>query len=225
MRPHARADARGGRASRSREGLPVMYVTEDTTRARPEDLRRLYTAAVEAGARRVCIADTVGHATPDGARSAGRASSARWSTRPARTSRSTGTATTTAASAVDQRASPRPRPAPTGSTARARHRRAGAATPHSTSCWSTSQLLGWSRRDLAPLAGATARWWLETTGVADPRQLPGRRPRRLPHADRRPRRGDHQGAGQGRRLARRPDLLRHPGRAWSAAGRRSRSVR
>jgi 2-isopropylmalate synthase len=50
-----------------REGLPVMYVTEDTTRADPEDLRRLYTAAVEAGARRVCIADTVGHATPAGA--------------------------------------------------------------------------------------------------------------------------------------------------------------
>jgi 2-isopropylmalate synthase len=44
-----------------------MYVTEDTTRARPEDLRRLYTAAVEAGARRVCVADTVGHATPRGA--------------------------------------------------------------------------------------------------------------------------------------------------------------
>jgi 2-isopropylmalate synthase len=49
------------------EGLPVMYVTEDTTRAQPEVLRRLYTAAVEAGARRVCIADTVGHATPAGA--------------------------------------------------------------------------------------------------------------------------------------------------------------
>ncbi len=48
--------------------LPVMYVTEDTTRAKPEDLRRLYTAAVEAGARRVCVADTVGHATPNGAR-------------------------------------------------------------------------------------------------------------------------------------------------------------
>ena len=48
-------------------GMPVMYVTEDTTRARPEDLRRLYTTAVEAGARRVCVADTVGHATPAGA--------------------------------------------------------------------------------------------------------------------------------------------------------------
>ncbi|HEY0784121.1 MAG TPA: 2-isopropylmalate synthase, partial [Thermoanaerobaculia bacterium] len=49
-------------------GLPVMYVTEDTTRAAPDDLRRLYTEAVEAGARRVCIADTVGHATPSGVR-------------------------------------------------------------------------------------------------------------------------------------------------------------
>jgi 2-isopropylmalate synthase len=51
-----------------KEGLPVMYVTEDTTRAAPEDLRRMYTEAVEAGARRVCVADTVGHSTPNGAR-------------------------------------------------------------------------------------------------------------------------------------------------------------
>ncbi len=51
-----------------RQNLPVMYVTEDTTRAAPEDLRRLYTEAVEAGARRVCVADTVGHSTPAGAR-------------------------------------------------------------------------------------------------------------------------------------------------------------
>ncbi|HET7697396.1 MAG TPA: LeuA family protein [Vicinamibacterales bacterium] len=49
------------------EGLPVMYVTEDTTRADPDTLRALYTTAIRAGARRVCIADTVGHATPHGA--------------------------------------------------------------------------------------------------------------------------------------------------------------
>lgn len=48
------------------EGLPVMYVTEDTTRARPEALRRLYTAAIDCGARRICLADTVGHAAPAG---------------------------------------------------------------------------------------------------------------------------------------------------------------
>jgi len=49
-------------------GLPNMYVTEDTTRARPETLRRLYTTAIECGARRVVLTDTVGHATPSGVR-------------------------------------------------------------------------------------------------------------------------------------------------------------
>jgi 2-isopropylmalate synthase len=49
-------------------GLEVMYVTEDTTRSDPETLRRLFTTAIRAGASRVCIADTVGHATPAGAR-------------------------------------------------------------------------------------------------------------------------------------------------------------
>jgi 2-isopropylmalate synthase len=49
------------------EGLPVMYVTEDTTRADPDTLRRLYSTAIRAGAKRVCISDTVGHATPVGA--------------------------------------------------------------------------------------------------------------------------------------------------------------
>jgi len=52
-----------------REGLPVMYVTEDTTRADPETVRRLYSTAVRAGAARVCVCDTVGHATPAGAAS------------------------------------------------------------------------------------------------------------------------------------------------------------
>ena len=46
--------------------LPVMYVTEDTSRAKPQTLRRLYGEAVRLGARRVCVTDTVGHATPDG---------------------------------------------------------------------------------------------------------------------------------------------------------------
>jgi len=51
-----------------KEDLEVMYVTEDTTRAAPEDLRRVYTTAIESGARRICLADTVGHATPWGVR-------------------------------------------------------------------------------------------------------------------------------------------------------------
>ena len=49
------------------EGLAVMYVTEDTTRADPETLRRLYSTAIRSGAARVCVSDTVGHATPEGA--------------------------------------------------------------------------------------------------------------------------------------------------------------
>lgn len=49
-------------------GLPVMYVTEDTTRARPEAVRRLYTTAIECGARAVVVCDTVGHVTPQGVR-------------------------------------------------------------------------------------------------------------------------------------------------------------
>ena len=51
-----------------RQGLPVMYVTEDTTRARPETLKALYGNAIRWGARRLCLADTTGHATPSGVR-------------------------------------------------------------------------------------------------------------------------------------------------------------
>ncbi|MBI1796142.1 MAG: 2-isopropylmalate synthase [Candidatus Eisenbacteria bacterium] len=47
-------------------GLPVMYVTEDTVRAHPDTLRRLFLTAIRAGARRLCLCDTVGHATPAG---------------------------------------------------------------------------------------------------------------------------------------------------------------
>ena len=50
------------------EGVPVMYVTEDTTRAEPETIRALYTTAIRCGATAVCVCDTVGHSTPDGAR-------------------------------------------------------------------------------------------------------------------------------------------------------------
>ncbi len=49
-----------------KEGMPCMFVTEDTTRAHPETIRALYTAAIDAGASRVCVCDTCGHATPSG---------------------------------------------------------------------------------------------------------------------------------------------------------------
>jgi 2-isopropylmalate synthase len=47
-------------------GLDVMYVTEDTTRCDPETIRRLYTTAIDCGARAIVICDTAGHATPMG---------------------------------------------------------------------------------------------------------------------------------------------------------------
>lgn len=49
-------------------GLPVCYVTEDTTRSRPDVLTTLFRAAIDHGAKRLCLSDTVGHATPDGVR-------------------------------------------------------------------------------------------------------------------------------------------------------------
>ena len=52
----------------AKHDLPCMFVTEDTTRANPDDVRALYTAAIEAGARRICVCDTCGHATPEGTR-------------------------------------------------------------------------------------------------------------------------------------------------------------
>lgn len=48
-------------------GLEVMYVTEDTSRCDPETVKRLYTTAIQCGARAICICDTAGHATPMGA--------------------------------------------------------------------------------------------------------------------------------------------------------------
>ena len=49
-------------------GLPTAFVTEDTTRSRPDVLTTLFRAAIDHGATRLCLSDTVGHATPDGVR-------------------------------------------------------------------------------------------------------------------------------------------------------------
>ena len=48
--------------------LPITYVTEDTTRSRPEVLDAMFRNAVDHGAHRLCLCDTVGHSTPDGIR-------------------------------------------------------------------------------------------------------------------------------------------------------------
>ena len=48
-----------------KEGLDVMYVTEDTIRSSPAHLRILFAEAIEAGAKRLCLCDTCGAATPE----------------------------------------------------------------------------------------------------------------------------------------------------------------
>src|SRR5579864_1814206 len=48
-------------------GLEVMYVTEDTSRCDPEMIKRLYSTAIDCGARAIVVCDTAGHSTPMGA--------------------------------------------------------------------------------------------------------------------------------------------------------------
>jgi len=51
-----------------RNQVPVMMVTEDSTRAQPSVLKAIYGAALDEGAQSICLSDTCGHATPDGVR-------------------------------------------------------------------------------------------------------------------------------------------------------------
>ncbi|MGH9535101.1 MAG: LeuA family protein [Terriglobales bacterium] len=60
------ATSRGAVRYARQLGLPVMFVTEDTTRCDPGAMRTLYGAAIEEGAEVVVVCDTVGHATPAG---------------------------------------------------------------------------------------------------------------------------------------------------------------
>ncbi|NWJ39609.1 MAG: 2-isopropylmalate synthase [Geothrix sp.] len=62
------ATARKAIAFCRRQEVPVMMVTEDSTRARPDVLKAIYSAALDEGAQSICLSDTCGHATPDGVR-------------------------------------------------------------------------------------------------------------------------------------------------------------
>ena len=46
--------------------IPVMFVTEDTTRSNPEDIKEIYQRALDLGADRLAICDTCGHVAPNG---------------------------------------------------------------------------------------------------------------------------------------------------------------
>ncbi len=50
----------------SHAGLPVTFVSEDAVRSAPKTLEPLFREALDAGASRLALCDTVGHATPDG---------------------------------------------------------------------------------------------------------------------------------------------------------------
>lgn len=52
----------------AKRGLEMCFVTEDTTRSTPNVLDQLFRCAIEYGATRLCLCDTVGHVTPDGVR-------------------------------------------------------------------------------------------------------------------------------------------------------------
>ena len=133
-----------------KEGLPVMYVTEDTTRAHPDHIRRMYTTAIRAGAGRVCVCDTVGHATPNGVQNLIRFVCRAGRPRSTPRSRWTGTATRTAASASPTRSGPS-RPERTASTpARSESGERVGNTPMDQLLVNL-QLLGWIDRDLTKL--------------------------------------------------------------------------
>lgn len=57
---------RGAGEAARKANLPFCLVLEDSTRTKPEVLAELFKVAVDVGARRVCVCDTVGHADARG---------------------------------------------------------------------------------------------------------------------------------------------------------------
>lgn len=51
-----------------KHNIEVAFVTEDTTRSRPDTLDKLFRHVINLGCRRLTLCDTVGHVTPDGIR-------------------------------------------------------------------------------------------------------------------------------------------------------------
>ena len=187
------------------EGLSLMFVTEDTTRAKPETLRALYGAAIACGARRVCLADTVGHATPDGVRALVRfvreeiIAPTKLDVRidwHGHRDRGHGLANCMAAieAGVDR----------VHGTALGIGERVGNAEMDLLLI--NLRLLGAHHHDLRKLPEYTALA-SRALGVADSGELSGVRRGCVPHGDGRARGGDREGAQEGRRVARGPHLL------------------
>ena len=118
-----------------KEGLDVMRHRGHHPR-RPRDAARHLHLRIRAGARRICVADTVGTRRRPAPRRWS-ASPPRSSASPAPRSASTGTATATATS-PSSTASPPSTPGPAACTAPRSASASGSATRRSISCWSIS---------------------------------------------------------------------------------------
>ena len=174
----------------------VRHRRHDPRRSR--SLRALFTTALRAGASRLCIADTVGHATPAGAAAVvrfvkgllgelGSDAGIDWHGH-----RDRGFGVACALAALE----------------------AGATRLHGTAlgigerCGNTPidlllvnlVMMGYVDRDLSPLP-AYCEAVSRACDVPIPRQLSGGRRRRLPHGDRRPRRRGREGVPQERSRA------------------------
>ena len=164
--------SRGRRVLRGARG-PAGDVRHRGHDARaPGHVAPLYTTAIEAGARRVCVCDTVGHATPDGARNLVALRAARWSTTVEpevkvdwHGHRDRGLGVINALPAARGRRRPRARHCALGIGERVGN------TPMDLLLVNL-QLLGWIDRDLDAPAASTARLVSEATGVPIPDNYP-----------------------------------------------------
>ena len=209
-RPDAPACRRTPSPSPSERGCRSC-TSPRTRRARtPTTSARLYTAAIRAGAR---TGLRLRHGRP-------RDAQRRSEPDPVRLRRSSTEVNPEVRGRLARPPGPRARRAPTPS-GRSRPARTASTPARSASASASAtrpmdqllvnlQLLGWIDRDLTKLS-RVLRPRLGGDRRPDPRQLSGRRARRLPHRDGRARRGDHQGPQEGGRLARRPGLLGRAG--------------
>ena len=223
-----RADARphggGGDASRSARGCPVMMVTEDTTRAASRTPSRHCTERRSMPEpSRLCLSDTVGHATPEGARArssdfvmeeivehvgGGRRGGL------ARASRS-------GIRACELRL-PRSRPARRVSMARRWASGERSGNTEMDLLLVNLQLAGSDRQrsddSLGSYCDLAVRGVRNTAGSL----LSGLRERRVSHGHGRARGGDREGGGEGRPVVGRPGLLEYSRPRWWGASRSSR---
>ena len=205
------------------EGLSVMYVTEDTTRADPETLRRLVLDGHPRRGRRASVSRTRSATPPRTARRPSCASSPSvveecgggvgidWHGHRDRDF------------AVDQHAGGARRRSDAAARRRDRHRRA--RRQHADGHAAREPRADGIHRARSVGARRVLRGGVGGDRRADPAELSGRGPGRVPHGDRRARRGGHQGRHARTTASSLMPCIPACRRAWSAASRKSMSGR